>query len=93
MRDKVSVLTTAKPIYKIHCGECNWELLITANTDESVQCCPWCGWRDLDISHLTKSGAFQEIECKKHGKMTILLPSDTIEPEDFMDNLFCPFCH
>lgn len=92
MRHKVKALTAAKPIHKIHCGECNWQLLITANIDDDVQCCPWCGWGDLDISHLTKSGAFQQIECERHGNITILLANETIEPDDFIDNLFCPFC-
>ncbi|VFS49690.1 Uncharacterised protein [Budvicia aquatica] len=64
MRHEIKVLTTAKPIYKIHCGECNWELLITANTDESVKCCPWCGWRDLELVTLRNQGLFRKLNAK-----------------------------
>lgn len=53
-RPNVSTLTKAKAIYKIHCGECNWEQLIAAETNEALVCCPWCGWSDLDISTVVK---------------------------------------
>ncbi|MCE9787021.1 hypothetical protein [Shewanella chilikensis] len=91
-KPKVTTLTEAKVIHKLHCGECNWKQEIAANTDAEIKCCPWCGWSDLDISTVANEGGFQEIECEKHGKVTVILPSPNIEPLDFMDNLFCPFC-
>ncbi|GKX53939.1 hypothetical protein SOASR030_00510 [Leminorella grimontii] len=92
MRPEVKTLTKAKTIHKIHCGECNWTLEVVANTDADIQCCPWCGWSDLELSCLTELGGFQEIECKKHGRITVLLPDENANPDDFMDNLFCPYC-
>ena len=91
-KPKVTTLTEAKAVHKIHCGECNWEQLIAAETEAELKCCPWCGWSDLEISKVSKQGAFQEIQCEKHGKITVILPTENIEPLDFMDNLYCPFC-
>ena len=91
-RPTVTPLTAAKVIHKIHCGKCNWEQEIIAGANAEVVCCPWCGWNNFDISKVTSEGGFQEIQCQKHGKVTILLPSPNIQPLDFMDNLFCPFC-
>lgn len=92
MRPKVKTLTNAKTIHKIHCGECNWVLEIAANTNASIQRCPWCGWEDLALNRLTALGGFQEIECEIHGRMAILLPDENINPDDFMDNFCCPYC-
>jgi transcription elongation factor Elf1 len=91
-RPKVINLTEARTIRKVHCGECNWEQEIAAITEAEIKCCPWCGWSDLEISTLKAEGGFQEIECQKHGRVTVLLPSCNIDPLDFMNNLFCPFC-
>lgn len=91
-KPKVLILTEAKAIHKNHCGECNWEQEIAANTGAEIKCCPWCGWNDLNICSLKTEGGFQEIECQKHGRITVLLPSENVVPLDFMDNLFCPFC-
>jgi hypothetical protein len=44
------------------------------------------------MSPVTQYGGFQEIECEKHGRVTVLLDSPEIETDDFMDNLCCPFC-
>lgn len=82
-RPKVITLTEARTIHKIHCSECNWELEIAAKTDAEVKCCPWCGWSDLEISTLKTEGGFQEIECEKHGKITVLLPSKNIMPLEY----------
>ena len=27
-----------------------------------------------------------------HGAMAVLIPSDNIEPDDFINELYCPFC-
>lgn len=27
-----------------------------------------------------------------HGAMVLLIPSDNIEPDDFINELYCPFC-
>ena len=91
-RPKVTTLIEATPIHKIHCGECNWEQLITSETNEELKCCPWCGWSDLEVSKASKTGGHQIIECEKHGKINVVIPSENIESDDFMDNLFCPFC-
>ena len=91
-RPKVTTLTGAKRVTKLHCGECNWEQLVLAQTEEALRCCPWCGWSDLEISMVSEIGGFQEIECEKHGKITVALALDNVEVDDFMDNLFCPFC-
>ena len=53
---KVTTLSRAKPVTKIHCGECNWEQLVLAQTEEALKCCPWCGWSDLEISKVSEIG-------------------------------------
>ena len=92
MKPKVQILSPALPIKVIHCGECNWEQEIVALTEAKLESCPWCGWSNLDISNVTEKGYFQKLECSKHGKVSVLLPTKDINEEDFMDNLFCPFC-
>ena len=91
-RPKVRTLTEAKQITKIHCGECNWHQLIAAQTEAALKCCPWCGWDDLEVGTVARFGGFQEIECAAHGRVTVLLDSDDIETDDFLNNFFCPFC-
>jgi hypothetical protein len=91
-RPKVKILSPASPIKIIHCGECNWEQEIVALTKAKLESCPWCGWSDLEVDKVVEKGFFQEIECKEHGKVSVLLPTENIEQQDFMDNLFCPFC-
>lgn len=91
-RPKMTVLTEARPITKLHCGECNWEQLVLAQTREALKCCPWCSWRDLEIRRVGEVGGFQEIECEKHGKVTVTIALDNIEVDDFLDNLSCAFC-
>jgi hypothetical protein len=91
-RPQVTTLAGAKPITKIHCGECNWEQLVLAQTEEALKCCPWCGWSDPEISKVSEIGGFQEIECEKHGRIAVVVALDSIEVDDFLDNLPCPFC-
>lgn len=89
---KVTIVTSAKAIHKIHCDECNWEQFIAAETDAPLKSCPWCGWNDLNISAISKLGGYPNIHCEKHGDVTVMLPNENIVENDFMDNLFCPFC-
>ena len=92
MKPKVKTLSSAKPIKLIHCAECNWEQEIIGSTKAKLESCPWCGWSDLETSKVSEKGFFQEIECAEHGRIYILLPTTDIEEQDFMDNLFCPYC-
>lgn len=91
-RPKVTILSEAKPITTLHCGACNWQQEIYSETSDKVECCSWCGWGDLEISTVKSTGGHQKINCEKHGAISISIPTDNIEPDDFMDNLFCPFC-
>lgn len=91
-RPKVTTLTEAKAIHKLHYGAYNWEQEILANTDAKIKCCSWCGWSDFDVNNVASEGGYQEIECEKHGKVTVVVPCSNIAPFDFLDNLFCPFC-
>ena len=84
--------TSGGAINSIHCGECNWKQLIISENNNEIKCCPWCGWGDLEISKLEKNGGYQIINCEEHGNITVIIPNEEIEPDDFMDNLFCPFC-
>lgn len=68
MKPSVRILMNAKTIQRIQCGECNWELEIAANTDAHIQCCPWCGWSDLDTSYLIQQGAFKRLNVKNMAK-------------------------
>ncbi len=81
-----------QPLHHLECGECGWTLTILANTTDPVCQCPWCGWDDLDISRVETKGAGQQIRCKTHGAMAVLIPSDNIETDDFINELYCPFC-
>ena len=85
-------ITPAHPIQKIHCGECNWEQIIISDTHSNIQCCSWCGFSDLEISKVTQEGAFQKIECATHGQISIAIPTNNIDTEDFLGNLYCPYC-
>lgn len=91
-RPNVTTLNEAKAIHKVHCGECNWEQIIAAETSDELKCCPWCGWSDLEMSAVDKQGGYQDIHCEKHGRVSVILPGDNIVPEDFEHNLWCPFC-
>jgi transcription elongation factor Elf1 len=92
MRPKVTILTEAKHIQILHCGECNWEQQIISNQNNPILCCPWCGWSDLKISSIKQTGAEQTINCEKHGDIVVAIPNKEIHPDDFMNNLFCPYC-
>ncbi|SFM22779.1 hypothetical protein SAMN04487963_1808 [Marinobacter zhejiangensis] len=92
VRPKVTMKKEARPVHRIHCGECNWELLIASQADSEIKCCSWCGWEDLEISKVSAQGGFQEMNCDVHGDFTVVLPSPDIDPLDFMPDLFCPFC-
>ncbi len=91
-RPKVTIVGAAKSLSRIHCGECNWEQFVAAEIDDAIKCCAWCGWSDLEISKVSKQGSFQRISSEKHGVVTVMIPNERIVPDDFMDELFCPFC-
>ncbi|MFZ6765877.1 hypothetical protein ACO0LM_02245 [Undibacterium sp. Di26W] len=62
----VTIVTCAKAIHKIHCGECNWGQFIVAETDAPLKFCPWCGWNGLNICAISELGGYQNIRCEKH---------------------------
>ena len=35
---------------------------------------------------------FATVVRAQHGAMAVLIPSDNIEPDDFINELYCPFC-
>lgn len=91
-RPKVSTKSEAISTIKLHCGECNWEQYIISTSKENLKSCPWCGWSDLDISKISNQGVFQNISCEQHGDVTVLVTSKDLGPDDFTDDLWCPYC-
>ena len=91
-RAKVTILTEAKAAYKLNCAECNWEQIILSGINAEIKSCPWCGWNDFENGTVEKTGVYQTINCAKHGNIIVIIQSEDIRPEDFMDNLVCPHC-
>jgi len=83
------------PIQRLHriaCGECGWNIAVYSTTDAELRQCPWCGWSDLEISTCSRHGAAARIICATHGEATVQVLDEAMHPDDFMGDLFCPFC-
>ncbi|WP_296263661.1 hypothetical protein [Pseudomonas sp. UBA6562] len=82
----------AQPLNRLTCPGCGWTLAILAQTDTPISKCPWCGNNEFNDQPPTHSGAGQMLECKRHGTVVVQVLDKGIETEDFLDNLYCPFC-
>ena len=92
MPAKVSLLSKASTLHRLECGECGWTMSIYSENSADLKQCPWCRWGDLEISKLERSGAGQRLACSIHGEVVVEVLNSNISTDDFMDDMFCPFC-
>ncbi|BAQ74421.1 MULTISPECIES: hypothetical protein [Pseudomonas] len=84
--------TPARPLHRLHCAGCGWHLAILGQSEASVRKCPWCGSHEFSDQPPSRSGAGQVLQCKHHGPVVVQVLDDNIDSQDFLDNLYCPFC-
>ncbi|WP_312935914.1 hypothetical protein [Pseudomonas sp.] len=84
--------TPAQPLHRLNCTGCGWNLAILAQSDAPLQKCPWCGSNEFSDQPPMHEGAGQVLACKTHGSVVVQVLDATIDSEDFLDNLYCPFC-
>ncbi|PVZ19884.1 MULTISPECIES: hypothetical protein [unclassified Pseudomonas] len=85
-------LTCARPLTRFRCNGCNWTLAILGPGGAVVQKCPWCGCDEFGDHPPVHQGAGQSLLCDTHGEVVVQVLDGDIACDDFMDNLYCPFC-
>lgn len=85
-------LSPARPLCRFRCTGCNWTLTVLGQHDAVVQKCPWCGCAEFGDHPPVVQGAGQALFCSTHGEVMVQVLDDSIGCDDFMDNLYCPFC-
>ncbi|WP_430444542.1 MAG: hypothetical protein ACQZ2J_26330 [Pseudomonas piscis] len=82
----------ARALHRLNCTGCGWTLAILGQHEQPLQKCPWCGCNEFSAEQPARSGAGQVLECPRHGPVVVQVLDANIHSDDFLDNLYCPFC-